>query len=256
VPPADAADPTTPAGRPSPGAPLPVLLHLDGRQCLIVGGGPVAARRARTLLAAGARVVVVAPELDGSLEELAGGGPHDDPRPGPHSGPRLEVRRRRVETGDVQGMALVVTATGDPDVDAWVAGQAAAHGALVNRADDGPAGDVSFPAVVRQGPVTIAVGSEGRAPAVSRWLAEQLDGRLDELIGLGPEGYEVLVDLVEEVRSELRSAGSSADGGRGTGVTPAAPNWRAAFDGSILDLIDQGRRAEAKERLLACLSSS
>jgi siroheme synthase-like protein len=211
----------------------------------VVGGGPVAARRTEALLAAGAAVTVVAPELDPALESLAESG-------------SIEVRHRPFRTEDVDGggsLVLVVTATGDDQVDRLVGERAAARGILVNRADDGPAGDLSFPAVVRRGPVSVAVGSGGRAPAVSRWLARLLDDRLDELIGLGPEGYGQLVELVEEVRVELRDRGSSG-AGEGTGVTPGPLNWRAALDGSILGLIDQGRRAEAKERLLACLSSS
>jgi len=247
VPPAEAADAPTPAGRGVPGAPLPVQLHLAGRPCLVVGGGAVAARRVRTLLDAGAVVTVVAPDLDPALEALIDDGP-------------VHLHRRGFRPGDLDPdgggrFALVVTATGDPEVDRAVGEQAASAGVLVNRADEASAGDLSFPAVVRRGPVTVAVGSAGRAPTVSRWLAQLLEERLDELLGLGPEGYEVLVDLVEEVRTELRDRRRQGDG-EGTGVTPDALNWRAALDGSILDLIDQGRRAEAKERLLACLSSS
>lgn len=245
MPPADAADVPTSAGQASPGAPLPVLLHLSDRPCLVVGGGPVAARRTRALLDAGARVTVVAPDLDPALEELAGAG-------------SVRVERREFRSEDLEAgprPALVVTATGDSEVDRAVGDAAAARGVLVNRADDAASGDLSFPAVVRRGPVTVAVGSGGRAPAVSRWLAQVLEDRLDDLLGLGPEGYEVLVDLVEEVRSELRDRRSPTER-EGTGVTAGPLNWRAALDGSILELIDQGRRAEAKERLLACLSSS
>ena len=247
MPPADPADRSTPAGRPPPGAPLPVQLHLDGRSCLVVGAGPVAARRTRALLAAGAAVTVVAPDLDPSLEELDSAGLIREHR--------REFRVEDLEAGVGERNLLVVTATGDDEVDQLVGAEAASRGVLVNRADEASAGDLSFSAVVRRGPVSLAVGSDGRAPAVSRWLAQLLDDRLDELIGLGPEGYEVLVSVVEEVRLELRSRRRSYEG-EGTGVTSDRLNWRAALDGSILELIDQGRRAEAKERLLACLSSS
>jgi siroheme synthase-like protein len=124
-------------------------------------------------------------------------------------------------------------------------------GALVNRADDAAEGDVSFGAAVRRGAVTVSVSTDGRAPAVARRLAEVLDEGLDGLTGLAPEGYEQLVEIVEEVRAELAAGRTAA-----TGVTPGRLDWRAALDATILDLVNQGRRAEAKERLLACLSSS
>jgi precorrin-2 dehydrogenase / sirohydrochlorin ferrochelatase len=200
---------------------------------VVVGAGPVGARRARTLLDAGAEVVVVAPEVDPSLEPLeAAGG--------------LRVLRRPFEEQDLAGAVLVVAATGVAAVDERVGAAAGALGIPVNRADDATRGDLAFPSAVHRGPVTLAVSTAGRSPVVARWVAGLLGDGLDELIGLGPHGYELLVEVVESVGRRLREAG--------TGVTSA--DWRRALDRSILELIDQGRVAEAKERLLACLSSS
>jgi siroheme synthase-like protein len=133
------------------------------------------------------------------------------------------------------------------EVDEHVATLAAASGALVNRADAGELGELVFPAVVRRGPVQVAVSSGGVAPGLSRELARRLAEALDTTTGLDGDGLAVLVQLVEQVRVELRDE---------EGVTAGALDWREVLDGSILDLIHQGRRAEAKERLLACLSSS
>ena len=93
--------------------------------------------------------------------------------------------------------------------------------------------------------VVVVVANHRTAPL------ELLDAGVDDLIGLDVAGYEVLVEIVDEVRTELRSGAADR-----TGVTPGPVDWRSALDRSILDLIVQGRRAEAKERLLACLSSS
>ena len=224
MPPADAA--------------LPLQLSVTGRRCVVVGAGRVGARRARSLVDAGAVVLVVGPEPDPAVVELARTG-------------AVELASRPVDDDDLAGAFLVVVATGEREVDERVGASARAAGSLVNRADDVRAGDVAFPAVVRRGPVTLAVSTGGRAPAVARWVAELLDEGVDGLIGLDGQGYESLVEIVDEVRTELR-----AGGGGGTGVTSGPVDWRSALDRSILDLIAQGRRAEAKERLLACLSSS
>jgi siroheme synthase (precorrin-2 oxidase/ferrochelatase) len=107
----------------------------------------------------------------------------------------------------------------------------------------------------------VAVSTGGAAPAVARLLAAVLDEQLDTALGLDLDDLSTLVEVVEEVRAQLGEqsyAGwAQVDGTAGDeGVTPGPLDWRSALDGSILDLIRQGRRAEAKERLLACLSSS
>jgi siroheme synthase-like protein len=217
---------------------LAVQLRVTGRRCVVVGGGGVGTRRARALAAAGADVLVVAPEVHPALRELVDSG-------------SVRLRAGEFDEGDLAGALLVVAATGVRAVDERVGAAAGAAGVPVNRADDAARGDLAFPAVVRRGPVSVAVSTGGRAPAAARWLAERLDGGMDALTGLGPQGYGLLVEIVEEVRQELR-----AEHAGGRGVTPEAPDWRTALDGTILELMNQGRRAEAKERLLACLSSS
>lgn len=220
---------------------LPLQLRVRGRRCLVVGAGPVGTRRAATLAAAGADVVVVAPEPCADAEVLARDGV-------------VELRRRTALDSDVQDCLLVVTATGVSDVDESIARAATASGALVNRADGGGDGDVTLPAVVRRGPVQVAVSTGGAAPGLARELARRLDESLGALTGLDDAGVALLVDLVAELRSELGAGtGRSRDEQR---VTPGSLDWRVVLDGSILDLIHEGRRAEAKERLLACLSSS
>jgi siroheme synthase-like protein len=223
----------------APAAVLPVGLVLAGRRCVVVGGGAVGGRRAASLVAAGAEVVVVDPSPGAEVEELAAGG-------------RATVLRRPADPdGDVPGAALVVCATGDPVVDAAVAAAAARSGALVNRADAAGAGDVVLPAVVDHGPLRVAVhGPVGRpAPAAGAWAAGRLRSGLTELLGLDAAATGLLVDVVAEVREELAGGGRSS-------ATPGAADWRNGLDGTMLELICRGRRAEAKDHLLACLSSS
>jgi len=212
---------------------LPVQLDVRDRRCVVVGAGPVGARRATAIAAAGADVVVVAPTATPEVVAADQRG-------------SLRWEQREFAPADLDGAVLAVAATGERSVDDAVSASAAQRGVLVNRADRAELGDVAFPAVVRRGPVSVAVSTGAAAPAVTRRLAELIDAHLDEVLGLDADALRCLVDVVAAVRSQLGA----------TGVTRAPLDWRSALDGSILDLIRQGREAEAKERLLACLSSS
>ena len=231
-----------------PAVSLPVQLDVRGRRCVVVGGGVVGTRRVAALLDAGAQVVVISPDPAPALRTMAAEG-------------RVELVERPFAPEDLDGARLVVAATGVLDVDEAVSTAAGARGVLVNRSDRADRGDLAFPAVVRRGPVRLAVSTGGAAPAVTRLVAESVDEGLDAVLGLDGDGLALLVDVVAEVRRELIEGayGGPRPGGGAdheVGVTPGPLDWRSALDASILDLIRQGRRAEAKERLLACLSSS
>lgn len=121
---------------------LPLLVDLTGRRAVVVGGGPVGRRRAGSLVEVGARVVVVDPAP--SLSPVAG---------------IAELVRRRWEPTDLDGAWLVVAATDDPDVNARVAAEAERRGVFCLRTDRAAGGTARMPAVVRRGPVTVAVNA-------------------------------------------------------------------------------------------------
>ncbi|MCU1486263.1 MAG: uroporphyrin-III C-methyltransferase [Actinomycetia bacterium] len=205
---------------PVEGPQYPVLLDLAGRSCLVVGGGPVALGKVRGLLAVDARVTVVAPDVLDELAALEG----------------VTVVARAYESGDLAGHRLAITATGDPAVDHQVFLDGEAAGVWVNSADDPANCAFTLPAVVRQGPITLAVSTGGHSPALAKWLRDRL---ADEL---GPE-HEVLLQLLAERREALRSAGIPTEG----------LSWQVALDSGMLDLVREGRVAEARELLQACL---
>ena len=210
-----------------------VQLRVRNRRCVVVGAGAVATRRARSLLEQGAQVVVVAPAASEEIEQMAAEG-------------RIELHRRPVRDSDVEGAFLVVAATDDSEVQQRLAGMPGVN--LVTRADDAATSDVLWAAERSFGPVHFAVGTDGRAPAVSAWAADEILGALAATLGADAATLERLVELVAEVRAELREA----EPGEGDHRL----NWRSALDRSMLDLISSGRTAEAKERLKACRSSS
>lgn len=201
----------------------PVNLVLDGRRCLVVGGGKVALRKVEGLLACGGRVTVVAPRVEPALRALDG----------------LTIEERPWRPEDLAGMWLVIAATDDPAVNRAVydAGQRA--GVWVNGADDPANCSFTLPSVVRRGDLQLTVSTGGRSPALATWLRRRLEGEI------GPE-YAVLLDLLATERDGLKAAGVSTEG----------LDWRSALDSDMLDLIRTGDLAHARERLQTCLSSS
>ncbi len=201
----------------------PVNLTLDGRRCLVVGGGKIALRKVEGLLACGGRVLVVAPAVVPELLAL--------------DGVTFEQRRWRPE--DLGGMWLVIAATDVPAVNraVFAAGQQA--GVWVNGADDPANCSFTLPSVVRRGDLQVAVSTAGRSPALATWLRRRIEGEI------GPE-YSTLLDLLASERDSLKAAGRSTEG----------LDWNSALDSDMLDLIRTGDLAHARERLQTCLSSS
>ncbi len=204
----------------------PVNLRIAGRRCLVVGGGPVALAKVRGLLEADAIVTVIAPDVVEELDDLAGSAD-------------VTIERRPYATGDLAGHRLVITATGVPAVDEAVYLEGEATGIWVNSADDPHNCAFTLPARLRQGPLLVTFATGGNSPALATWLRRTY---ADEF---GPE-YVTLIEMLAAERDHLRSLGRSTEG----------LDWQPALDSGMLDLIREGRLAEAKERLQACLSSS
>lgn len=161
----------------------PLCLDIADRLCLVVGGGPVAARKVRGLLDCGARVRLISPELCQDLEALARQG-------------AIELRQRPYTPGDLLGAWLVFAATGVPAVQQAVAAEAAAAAIPCNLADAPAQCTFHVPAVLRRGDLTMAVATAGRSPALAALLRQELAERY------GVE-YAALVSLLGDLREQL-----------------------------------------------------
>lgn len=197
----------------------PVNLVVEGKPVLVVGGGRVATGKVRRLVESGARVTVVAPEINDDIAAMG----------------VVTLERRPYAEGEVAAYRLAVTATGTP-VDQQVFAEGEDAGVWVNSADDPAHCSFTLPAVARRGPISVAVSTEGTSPALASWLKARYEREL------GPE-YEVLLGILRERREALRSNGTPTEG----------LAWREALDSGLLDLVRQGRIVEARERLQACL---
>jgi siroheme synthase-like protein len=200
----------------------PVNLVVDGRACLVVGGGSVAARKARGLRDAGGDVLVVATDVGDEVRDLG-----------------VPFEERPYRAGEAGAYWLVVTATNDPELNRMVKADGDAGRIWVNAADDPASCSFILPAVVRQGPVTVAIATDGRSPA----LAARLRAHVAE--ELGPE-WALLAEWLSEARERLRAAGRSTE----------SADWHQIVDWEMLETLREGRVDRAKERLEAWLSSS
>ncbi|HEV3213900.1 MAG TPA: bifunctional precorrin-2 dehydrogenase/sirohydrochlorin ferrochelatase [Acidimicrobiales bacterium] len=199
---------------------LPVALVLEGRRCLVVGGGRRAARRVAELASAGADVRVVAPTLADEVRALV------------RTAPTVAWHARRFEPGDLDGVHLVVAATGDPSVDQRVFELADARGTWVHAPDDPARCSVYAMALVRRGPVTVAVSTAGTSPALASYLRGWLDARLDGALG-------DVAGLLAGVRRELLGAGRSTEGRA----------WGDVVDDELVAMVAAGSTEAATARV-------
>jgi siroheme synthase-like protein len=144
---------------------LPLFVNLAGRRVVLVGGGPVAAGKLTQLLAAGADVVVVSPEVQGEIEQSG-----------------VSIERRQFRASDLNGAWLVVAAA-TSEVNRIVKAAADELRLFVNAVDD-PANATAFlSGVVRRDGVTLAISTSGDAPGLTALLREAIDAVLPRDLG-------------------------------------------------------------------------
>jgi precorrin-2 dehydrogenase/sirohydrochlorin ferrochelatase len=207
----------------------PVNLRLAGLRVLVVGAGKVALRKVEGLLAAGADVTVVAPDINPEIQKLADQG-------------RLALRRRPYASADLNAIRLVFVATGRPEVDRSVAREARQAGLLINVADVPELCSFYLPAILRRGHLQLAIATDGAAPFVSRrfrqWLENLLGGSFAAWLSSAEEFRdEVLASVAEHDRREAlfdRFFRETLHGRVPGQVQPAVPDaatWRRWIEG-------------------------
>jgi uroporphyrin-III C-methyltransferase / precorrin-2 dehydrogenase / sirohydrochlorin ferrochelatase len=169
---------------------FPIFLKLEGRRVLVVGGGPMAASKAASLVAAGADVSVVAPDVCDAIQQLP-----------------VAVTRRAFRESDLAGAWFVVAAA-PPEVNRVVTEAATVRCLFVNAVDDPAHATAYTGGVVKRGPVTIAISTSGQAPALAGLLREAVDNWL-------PPDLEVWVADAVRQREEWKRDGVPMEARRG-----------------------------------------
>ena len=201
----------------------PVFLDIAGKPVVVVGGGEVALQKVTGLLDAGALVTVISPELHPDLSTLVDQG-------------RVSHIARQYAPGDLEGHFLAFVGTDDSSVNAVVSKEGRERGIWVNAVDDIPNCDFIMPGIAQRGDLILAVSTSASSPAMARKMREELEAFLTE-------DYALMLELAAEVRRELRD--------RDVKVDP--DTWNAALNADLKRLLGDGRRDEAKQRLLRSL---
>jgi len=203
----------------------PLFADLQKRPVLIVGGGSVAARKAETLLAAGADVSIGAPELNAELRALEQQG-------------RLRYLSGNYQSSWLEDRILVIAASNDVSVNRQVSLDAQARGMLVNVVDNPQLCNFIVPAIVDRSPIIVAISSGGAAPVLARMLRERFEMLLDHSVGR-------LALLAERARVAVRA--------RFKTVTQRRRFWEALLIGPVATAVAAGRDQRAEQLLDAAL---
>src|SRR3954471_13587344 len=200
-------------------------LKLTGRRCVVVGGGEIGLEKVEGLLACDGRVVLVAPEAEPELQALA-----DECS--------IEWLRRSYREGDLEATFIAIAATNDTDVNIRVYEDAERRAMLVNVVDVPPLCNFILPAIVRTGPLAIAISTAGASPA----LAKRMKAQIADTYG---EPYARLAVLLNEVR------------GWAKGTLPTYQDRKAFFEGIVngepdpIELLSEGHEAAVRELIAA-----
>ncbi|SHE62290.1 uroporphyrin-III C-methyltransferase / precorrin-2 dehydrogenase / sirohydrochlorin ferrochelatase [Microbulbifer donghaiensis] len=203
---------------------LPLAFDVKDCPCLIVGGGSVATRKARLLIKAEARLLVVAPEISDELQRLAtaSGG---------------EIFREQYREELLGPAQLVIAATADADINRAVSADARARRLPVNVVDAPELCTFTFPAIVERGPLSIGISSGGAAPVLARQIRAQLEALL-------APGIASLAELAARMRDRVKASLPEAS---------RKDFWQWVFSGPVADKVVAGNVVDGENELLEAL---
>lgn len=172
---------------------FPFFMELEGARGVIVGGGKVAARKVEKLLPFGPKLTVIAPEMDGRIVQL-------DKMLKRRTGERaaLLLECRKADEQDLEGAAFVIAATDEEAVNGWVSEYCKEKKIPVNVVDDREKCTFFFPALVKDGPLTVGISTDGKSPAAASYVRKEIEHKL-------PEGLGSTIELLGMLREEVKA---------------------------------------------------
>ncbi|MBR0102065.1 MAG: bifunctional precorrin-2 dehydrogenase/sirohydrochlorin ferrochelatase [Selenomonadaceae bacterium] len=201
----------------------PINLDIDGKPCVVIGGGEVALRKIRGLLAAGAVVKVIAPEVCAEVEELARRG-------------EISLTREKFSEDMLGDELILIAATDNPEVNRRAA---QAKNILVNVVE-GAGGNFNVPSTIRRGELLLTISTGANSPAFSKFIRQMLEAELDENFGAG-------LEIISRWRRELKR--------RLPNHTQRKIFWQMVLTQETWQLLKQGQLNELEERINHALES-
>lgn len=203
----------------------PVYLNLQGRRCVIIGGGAVAEGKIARLLESGAEIRIISPDATPGIRRMAAAG-------------AVHWEQRPYRPGDLADAFIAIAATNLREVNRRIFAEAESRGVMLNAVDDPPNCSFIAPSIVQRGPVTVAISTGGASPALARKLRESLQ-QSSEL------AWADLAEVLATARARLRERGLL------TAIDPE--RWQACITPELLAMAQNGQAAEALDTLLAGL---
>ncbi len=205
----------------------PVNLILDDKPCIVLGGGHVALRKVEGLLEANAKITIVSPELVDGLKKLV-----DENK--------IIWKQKCYEKSDLSGFELIVCAVGNEEVNRQVYADAHELRIIINVVDRFELCDFALPAKIRRGNLLVTFSTNGKSPALSRYLRTKMEKEFDDT-------YAIWLERLNTLRNEAIKKLPTAD--------DREIFWRSALSDEVMDLVKQKKYDEAEESIRNAISS-
>ncbi|MGI6413941.1 MAG: precorrin-2 dehydrogenase/sirohydrochlorin ferrochelatase family protein [Syntrophomonadaceae bacterium] len=205
----------------------PIFINLEGKNCLIIGGGKVAERKAATLLDYKANIRIVSPQVEDTIDKWS-------------QEHRLSWRQGEFQESDLKDIFMAFVATDDQKITESVVQLCRSRGILVNAVDDPPSCDFFVPSILRQQSLVIAISTEGKSPMFAKRLRKELEKIITP-------AYGELVELLGEQRDFVKKNIHN--------ISERAKLFEEMVYSDALELLKAGEKDKARERIKKCISS-
>ena len=204
----------------------PVYLNLDGKRCVIFGGGTIAEGKIKALRQSGAQITIISPVATPGIKKALSDG-------------EVEWQERKYQAGDLEGAFIAIAATNVPDVNREIFKECESLGILLNAVDDTPLCTFIAPSIVKREPVTLAISTGGASPALARKMRETLseDPNLK---------WADLANVLQNARKIVKQKQLVIDPDR----------WQCCITNELLELAQNGLEDKALEILIRELTTS
>lgn len=199
----------------------PMNVNLEGRRCIVLGGGAVALRKILTLLEAKAEVLLISPDAGEKLKSLALTG-------------KIVWQKQCFHAGELPKGFLFICATNDEKVNRQAVKEAKEMGMLVNAPAQPELSDFTVPASLRRGRLLLTVSTEQLSPACAKWIRESLEREFPDSFA---DWLEFLADLRDDMKRQLPHS------------RERERFWREVLDEDILALVKQGELKQAEVKI-------